>query len=98
MHNYDIPEGYDTRLLYRFLQSEYFDAEKTYKAIIEHKEFLAAHLPPKINNINKFHNNGVLYICNRDKSYRPVIIFDLGKLVETDMDTDDVLNYTIYLH
>ena len=39
-NNLKLFEEYDWRLVYRFLQAESFDGEKTFKAIAEHKDFL----------------------------------------------------------
>ena len=92
-----LPSEYTFRDIYRFLQAEHFDGKKTYDAIIEHKSFMEKHLPPNIDGLEKLHESGIFYICNRDKWFRPVIVLDLGKLLKSEMEEDDILRYTIYI-
>ena len=92
-----LPSEYNFRSIYRFLQAENFDGKKTYNAIVEHKEFMAKYTPPNIDGLEKLHDSGIFYICNRDKWFRPVIVLDLGKLFKSEIEEEDILRFTIFM-
>ena len=58
---------------------------------------MAKYTPPNIDGLEKFHDSGIFYICNRDKWFRPVIVLDLGKLFKSEIEEEDILRYTIFM-
>lgn len=72
-------------------------ANKTYDAITEHKAFVSTNLPPNISGLEKYHDSGIFYICNRDHCFRPVLVLDLGKLLKSEIEEEEILRYTIFI-
>ena len=57
----DVPEKYDYREMFRWLQSMKFDFRETYNAIYANFEFFKNILPVNIYNMNQYFNSGFLY-------------------------------------
>ena len=90
----DIPEQYDYREMFRWLQSMKFDYRTTYNAIYANFEFFNKILPINIDNFQKYFNSGFLYFLNRDKKFRPVWVIDMAKLID-EIGEEDILEYTV---
>ena len=58
-----------------------YDHTETFNGINEHYEFMKENLPVDVKKLSKYHDSGFMYCLNRDKAFRPVLIIDMGKLI-----------------
>ena len=94
-NNLTLPEGYDYREQYRFYQGCNYDWKKAFEGIQDNHEFLSKHLPIKIEEIEEFLQNGMVYFYKRDIHFRPVCIINVKKLCQADIDEEQILKITI---
>ncbi|CAI2374731.1 unnamed protein product [Moneuplotes crassus] len=92
----DIPENYDYREMFRFLQSYKFDNQNTYNGIMAHHEFFKVNLPVDEELLKKYYDVGLMYFYKRDKRMRPILIIDMATLIN-EIDEKDFLPYTLMI-
>jgi ATP-dependent helicase/DNAse subunit B len=60
-----------------------FDHQEAYDKMWASHNFFDSRLPVSTTYLEKYFTNGFMYFLNRDKKYRPVLIIDLQKVIDT---------------
>lgn len=83
---YPVPEEYrtDDRLMFRLLAAEKYDHAKTLHHMIEHSRWRRETFPVSYSMIAAILKSGFLYVCGRDKNFRPILILNVRKIVDVD--------------
>lgn len=77
----------------RFIQGSNFNLEKTSKNIESHINWknLTILNPLYLKNLEKPLKKGFLYMCGRDNRYRPIIIINTKKIIDSKKSKDKIL-------
>ena len=94
-NNLQVSSNYNFRERFRFFQGCGFNWEETYESIVKHEAFCNEILPVKTDNIQEYFENGMVYFYKRDKHFRPICIINCKKLVDTEIDDDQLLRVTV---
>jgi hypothetical protein len=74
-------EGWTQANLFRFLESNNFDYQKTLASIASHNDWRRETLPVLLTpEMDSFLRSGAVYLFGRDKRYRPIILTNWQKL------------------
>jgi len=90
-----VPETYDFREQFRFYQGCNYDPKMTYEGILENHQFISENIPVEVEGVEEFLQNGMVYFYKRDIHFRPVCIINVKKLVNADIEEDQILKITI---
>ena len=64
-------------MLIRYLQANRWNYQKTYNSVLQHQEWKMTTKPEICPERGlAFMNRGFMYICNRDKHHRPVVVMN----------------------
>lgn len=92
-----VPEQYGDKEKLRYLQAVNYKHAKAHEAILNHDAFVQYKLPPKVDGLEKYHDEGMFYILNRDRAFRPIIVIDMKKLLGLKIDDEAIIQYTIMM-
>jgi phosphomevalonate kinase len=67
----------------RFLQGLAWNNVETHKLINEHNEWCNSSMPFTLTSIEALVNQGVVYTYKRDKGFRPIIIINVDRLLNS---------------
>jgi hypothetical protein len=84
----------------RFLEGLQWKGKESYEAITNHKKFLDTMYPVNPSNIDRYFellNKGVCYLYRRDRSYRPIFIFNIKLLSTLGNNFDELLGLSAFL-
>lgn len=73
----------DSRLVLRFLQGLDWDIPKTHLAINDHYKWKIETFPIDPSPFQHFLNQGIIYFYKRDKSMRPIFVFNVDKMAKS---------------
>lgn len=76
----------------RFLQANHYKVKKTVEDLLNHLEWRRTTLPIILTTDQKrFLDEGLFYVHGRDRSYRPLNIFDPRVIIGKEADRDEVI-------
>jgi len=89
---YPVPDEYrnNERLMYRILAGEKYDHAKTLNHMIDHSRWLRVTYPVHFSEIGDALKSGFLYVSGRDYKYRPILVFNVRRLVDHDLPTETI--------
>ena len=69
----------------RYLNTHNWDFERTYESILDYDRWIRQELVPTLESYERFEQHlesGVLYGNGRDRSQRPIIVFDMRRWID----------------
>lgn len=91
----ELPQGYDFRECYRYYQGWGFDAKAAYDGILDNHKFIQDNIPVNMEGLDEYLQKGMVYVYKRDKHYRPILVINVKKLLDTTIDDDTLLRTTL---
>lgn len=80
----------NTRL--KFLQANGFDFDKTVAAMADYMNWKTTKLVVQEQPVLRKHlERGMMYFCGRDCNYKPVIVLDVKKIIDSSITTEDLV-------
>jgi len=91
-NNIIIPSNVCKSDIRRFLQANHYKPNKTVEDLLAHLEWRKQTLPIILTSDQKmFLDEGLFYIHGRDRSYRPLCVFDPRIIIGKTADRDEVI-------
>ena len=83
-NNLDLPDGYDdeSRLVLRFLQGQRYNCQKCYETITLNVAWRKQQ-DLDYEHFRQDFAHGVLYGAGRDRSFRPIVIVNIRKMIDS---------------
>jgi len=84
----------------RFLNTQEWDYQKAYDSILDYDRWLRQELIPVLSDYERFERHlqsGVLYGYGRDRSQRPIIVFDMRRWIDAGLSADELLGTIDFL-
>lgn len=85
-------------MIQRFLEGNQWKFKETYDQIIEHHKFLQTYpiSQPIFESYLKEMNKGFFYVYKRDKSFRPIVVMEIGRLKKAKISPEIALQMSTY--
>ena len=95
---YPLPDEYrnNDRLMYRILAGDKYDHAKALQHMIVHSRWLRETYPINLGDIAPVLKSGMLYVSGRDYKYRPILILNVRRLIESNFETEIIASATAF--
>lgn len=90
----EIPPGYTIRDAYKhIIVAE--DFKEAYETLKYQYDYLNKIRPVSSDGIEKLLNSGIFYFLNRDRHFRPILILNLRRAIDTKYTDDELIRLSI---